>query len=117
MLKRPDESEMRLSQLLLNSLERYAFGFRHHGFYPDQLQDHHSAEEHENVARFEGADDFWEQCRNECCENPMSKATERLSVRTMAVGKDLGDQYPNNRALADAMSGDVNKQPSRNVAK
>ena len=44
------------SEVVLDLFEAPAFGFGHHEFHPDELEDHHAAEEEEDVACRESRD-------------------------------------------------------------
>src|SRR6516225_4615325 len=49
------------SQLLLDLLERYFFGFGNHRFYPKELKNHHRGEKRKNVCRWKYGNHFWEK--------------------------------------------------------
>src|ERR1700733_1925949 len=76
---------------LRNLLQGHALGFDHHRFYPDQLQNHHSGEEREHVARREGAYQFRKQRGQQRGEYPVRETSERLALGPVLSGKYLGN--------------------------
>lgn len=91
------------SHFSLNEFERNTFGFGDHHLHPDQLQDHHAGEERKDVSRGKSGDHFWEERCEHRGEDPVSEASERLSFGAMTVREYLGDEYPDDCALAHGM--------------
>src|SRR5262249_9788643 len=71
--------------------------------HPDELKNHHDAEEQEYVTRCERSDRFGEESSDQGRKNPMCKTAQRLPLRAMAIGKYFGNQYPHDRTLPDRM--------------
>ena len=80
-----------------------------------KLQNHHAAEEQEDVAGGKGGDHLRKEAGEQGGEHPVSEAAQRLAFRPMAVGEDLGDEHPDHRALADRVRRDEREdaQPGR----
>src|SRR5579872_1232292 len=107
------DSDLFDSQLVLNLLQRHSFGLGHHRLHPNQLQDHHAGKERENVARREGSDHLGKERGERSSENPVREAAQRLAFGAMTVGKNLGDEDPDHRSLADGMRRDESKNTRR----
>src|ERR1019366_2156315 len=48
--------------------------------------------------------------------DPMREAAKRLAFRSMSVGKDFGDEAPDDRSLTDGMRGDEREDAHRHDA-
>jgi len=80
------------------------------------LQNHHAGEERENVTRRKGGDHLREESRKQSSEDPVCEAAEGLTLRTMTVGKYLGDENPDDRSLANGVRGDEGEDTNRHDA-
>src|ERR1700761_4268350 len=108
---------------LLHLLQRQAFGFHDHRFYPDQLQQHHESKKSKNISgafgmfvRADLLDHDWKRRRQQRCENPMRRTAQRLAFGAMAIGKNLRNENPDHRALTDGVRGDEGKNAWRHDA-
>src|SRR5580692_3461191 len=104
---------LRDPQLFLYLLQRHALGLRNHRLHPNKLQDHHAGKERENVTWGEGGDHPREERGEQRGEDPVREAAESLALCTMAIGKYLGDEYPDHRALANGVGGDESEDADR----
>src|ERR1700676_4946091 len=104
------------AQLFLDLLQRHCLRLRNHRLHPNKLQNHHAGKEREHVAGWESGDHLWEKSRQEGGEDPVRKAAEGLTFGTMAVGKYLGDENPDDRSLANGVRGDEGEDTNRHDA-
>src|ERR1043166_1782531 len=104
-------------QALLHFFKGDAFGLGHHQLHPDKLQDHHAAEEQEDITGSKRGDHFGEKRGEQGGKDPMSEAAQRLAFGAMAVGKNLGDKYPDDRALSNGVGADERKNAGRDNGK
>ena len=102
---------------MFNFLERPPFGFWHHELHPDELKDHHEAKEAKDYAWVEGLHHRGEKQRQQCRENPVGEAAQRLTLRAMPVREDLGNEHPDDSALPNGMSGNKSKDTGRHDRK
>ncbi len=68
----------------------------------------------ENVPGRECRNHFGEKRCQQGRKDPVRETAQTLPFGTMTVGKDFGNENPNDRAFADGMSGDEGKNASRN---
>jgi hypothetical protein len=108
---------IRYAELFLDLLERDAHGLGNHCFHPEELEAHHAREERENVTGRESGNRSWEECRERGGEDPVRKAAESLALSAMTIGKYLGDEDPDDRALADGVGCDEREDTNWNDGK
>ena len=86
---------------MLHLLQGHPFGFRHHEFHPDELQDHHEAEEGKDISGRKGGDHARKKRGEQRGEEPVREAAERLPSEPPLV-KQFGVSRPTvGRALLD----------------
>ncbi len=73
-----------------------------------------AGKEREDIARRQYGYHLWEECGQQSGKDPVSEAAESLTFRAMAVGKDLGNEYPNHGALSNGVRCDESENADGN---
>src|ERR1700684_3832944 len=107
--------ELQLSgvQACIDLLERHSLGLDHHDLHPDKLQNHHTREKHEYVARREVRHQLWKKTCDYCRAHPMCEATKRLTLGSVSIWKDFRYVHPDDRTLPNCMCRNKGEDASR----
>ena len=106
---RPREHVLGNAEFMLQLFERDATGFGKDEKDKNKLNRHHGCEEGERGRRGAGGD-AREVQGDQCSADPVGGAADGLALGADAVGKDLRDVDPDDRALRDGEEQDVDHQ-------